>query len=285
MISWPDQVVDAVARRRCVLIIGSGVSASASTDAGERPPTWREFLLEGLKALPRQPTFIRQAINDGSYLEACQYIKNALGEEWGGLLKKRFLDPQYKPSDLHKAIFNLDLRTTISLNFDSIYDRFAGNLTEGTFIVKKYDDGDIRQSVAGPDRYLIKMHGSMDAPSRMIFTAKDYANARIKHREFYELVQSLLHTHTCLLIGCGLSDPDVRLLFEDYRHALNESPHYQSMPKPVPTEVVSFIRDTRGINILPYSPRDGHKELLESVQQLATKAFDRRDIIVDRRNW
>lgn len=285
MISWPDQVVDAVARRRCVLIIGAGVSAGAATDAGIRPPTWSELLAEGLKKLNPKPSFINRAIKEKSYLEACQYIKNALGEGWVELLKKRFQDPKYKPSDLHKAIFQLDVRTTISLNFDSIYDRYATNLTEGTFIVKKYDDGDIRQTVAGTDRYLIKMHGSMDAPSRMIFTAKDYAIARIKHKEFYEVVQSLLHTNICLLIGCGLSDPDVRLLFEDYRHALNESPHYQTMPKPVAHEVVAFIRDTRGINMLPYAPRDGHKELHESIKALATLASDRRDAIAVDRDW
>lgn len=285
MISWPDQVIDAVARRRCVLIIGSGVSASAATDAGVRPPTWNEFLTEGLNKLDPKPSFISRAIRDGNYLEACQYIKNSLGEDWVALLRKKFLEPQYKPSELHKSIFDLDLRTTISLNFDSIYDKFATGLTEGTFIIKKYDDGDIRQAVAGADRYLIKMHGGMDAPSRMIFTAKDYATARVRHREFYEVVQSLLHTHTCLLVGCGLSDPDVRLLFEDYRHALNESPHYQTMPKPVNGEVVGFIRDTRGINILTYSPRDVHKELHESLAALAALASDKRDIIADRRSW
>ncbi len=195
MISWPDQVVDAVARRRCVLILGAGVSAGAAADAGIRPPTWSEFLAEGIKKLNPQPAFIKRAIKEKSYLEACQYIKSSLGEEWTALLKKKVLDPLYKPSALHKALFDLDVRTTISLNFDSIYDKYATGLTEGTFIVKKYDDSDIRQVVAGPDRYLIKMHGSMDAPSKMIFTAKDYANARTKHREFYELVQSLLHTH------------------------------------------------------------------------------------------
>lgn len=283
--NWPDKIIDAVARRRCVLIIGSGVSAGAATDQGIRPPTWREFLEEGFQKLDPRPTHVRKAIKSGSYLEACQYIKNALGEEWSSLLKKRFLDPKYNVSELHKAIFDLDVRTTISLNFDGIYDKYAMSFTEGTFIVKKFDDGDIRKTVAGPDRYLIKMHGSVDSPSKMIFTAKEYAEARIKHREFYEVVTALLHTNTCLLIGCGWSDPDVKLLFEDYRQALNESPHYQTMPKPISADTMRFIKDTRGINILPYSARDGHKELAESVRKLGELASERRDLIATERSW
>ena len=44
MIEWPDLLIDAIARRRCVLFLGSGISANAKNIDGKKPPTWAEFL-------------------------------------------------------------------------------------------------------------------------------------------------------------------------------------------------------------------------------------------------
>ncbi len=48
------------------------------------------------------------------------------------------------------------------------------------------------------------------------FTLDDYAEARTKYAAFYEVMTALLHTHTFVCFGCGLSDPDMKLIFEDY---------------------------------------------------------------------
>ena len=40
MINWPEDVVEDIARRRCVLYLGSGVSANSVNEKGETPATW-----------------------------------------------------------------------------------------------------------------------------------------------------------------------------------------------------------------------------------------------------
>ncbi len=285
MIHWPDSLVSAVGRRRCLLIIGSGVSASAQTAGGRSPRTWRAFLTYAAAEIPSCPLFVKAAIKENRFLDACQYIKDMLGEKWGELLHEEYSSTVYKPSDLHKYLHELDIRTTISLNFDSIYERYVNKVTENTFIVKNYYDADIRQTVAGLDRYLLKMHGTIDTPAKMIFTGKDYAKARTKNQHFYELIRSLLHTHVCLLIGCGLNDPDVQVLFEDYRHALDSTPHFQTSADLVKSLQADVVRENRGINILSYSKKDGHKELVDSIKDLVSKTSAARDEIAVTREW
>jgi hypothetical protein len=44
MIDWPLTLVNEIAKERCVLFLGAGVSASAVDSAGKHPPDWKTFL-------------------------------------------------------------------------------------------------------------------------------------------------------------------------------------------------------------------------------------------------
>ena len=53
-ISWPDNLVNDIARRRCVLFLGSGISQNSTNMAGIHPKTWKELLLAGITRIPKQ---------------------------------------------------------------------------------------------------------------------------------------------------------------------------------------------------------------------------------------
>lgn len=285
MITWPDEVVNAIARRRSVLLIGSGVSANAQTDEGKRPPTWGDFLRTGYDKLGKRLPYIQSALKSYSYLEACEYIRIEMGEQWQGHIRSEFSTPNYKAAPIHKAIFDLDSRIVASLNFDKIYENYAIKASEGTVVVKSYYDGDMREAVSGSDRYIIKPHGTVDTISKLIFTLEQYGTARNANAEFYEVFSSLLHTHTFICIGCGLSDPDLQLIFEDYRYKHNEAPHFIVLPSPVPEPKRNLIKRTRGMTVLTYSPKDHHIELTNSIQALVSLVSAKREEIAELRSW
>jgi SIR2-like protein len=285
-IAWREGVKDAVARRRAVILIGSGVSANSVNSAGNRPPTWGEFLATAYKSLGRRVRHIQQSLEQYDYLSACDYLRSEKGAaSWKDLIREKFVAPQFQPADIHKAIFDLDCRIVTSLNFDKIYETYAIGVGGDTVVVKHYYDDDIRQTVAGTDRYIIKPHGSVDSISRMIFTLNDYAEARTKHYVFYELMTALLHTHTFLCLGCGLSDPDMKLIFEDYRYKFKEVPHFIVLPNPISLEEMRLIGNSRGLNVIEYNKRDNHIELTNGIQELAQAAAQRRDQIAALQNW
>jgi hypothetical protein len=284
-ISWPQAVVDAVARRRAVILIGSGVSANATTATGARPPTWGGFLSGAYKQLGRKINYIKDALKKYSYLEVCDYLKSEYGAGWNELIRESFVIPEYRPGEIHTFIFELDCRIVVSLNFDKIYENYAIKASDSTIIIKNYYDDDVRQTVAGSDRYIIKPHGSVDTMSRMIFTLDDYARARTDHAAFYELMTALLHTHTYLCIGCGLSDPDMKLIFEDYRYKFRESPHFITLPSPVSEAERNLIQKTRGLNVIRYSKNDNHSELTASLGDLGRLVAQKRNEISTLQNW
>jgi len=285
VISWPSSLVSAIARRRAVILIGSGVSANAETELGQRPPTWGLFLENAYKKLGRRVPHIASSLKRYDYLEACDYLKAAHGAEWQNIVRASFSTPAYRHAPIHEAIFNLDCRIVASLNFDKIYENYAIPASEGTVVVKNYYDGDLREAVTGTDRYVIKPHGSVDTVSKIIFTLSDYAEARSKHANFYEIFNALLHTHTFLCVGVGLADPDLQIIFEDYRFKHGEFPHFMTVPSPVSEPQVDLIRRTRGLNVLKYSPKENHLELTESLQALSKAVSDVRVEIVKTENW
>src|SRR5258708_4509579 len=123
MITWPQTLIMEVARRRCILFLGAGVSASSKNAAGQRPKTWGEFLTAALGLLndDNKRTEIRRFIDERRYLLALQAISQEADKaDYQDFLTDNFNDNTYEPSELHQIIFNLDSRIVITTNFDKI---------------------------------------------------------------------------------------------------------------------------------------------------------------------
>jgi hypothetical protein len=285
MISWPEQLINSLARRRAIIQIGSGVSANASTREGRSPKTWREFLDQALSSCGPGSGHMKKAIKRGDLLTACEFVRSRLGEDWYRLLRAEFGEPNYRPAPIHEAIYNIDSRIVLSTNFDRIYDNYAITASEQTIVIKHHTDDDIGMLIYGDDRYIIKLHGSIDAPRKMIFTASDYAEARTKYRSFYSIVDSLISTSICLLIGSGLEDPDIKMLFEDYKSRTHLIPHYILLPKPLHADEVALVKATRGLNVILYSSKNNHKELTDGLFRLAELVEGRRAGLADSLSW
>tara|TARA_R110002110_G_scaffold110559_1_gene275517 strand:- start:16 stop:876 length:861 start_codon:yes stop_codon:yes gene_type:complete len=286
MIEWPESLVEDIARRRAVIVVGSGVSKNAINKDGKNPPTWSEFLNIAVTKCQKDEREIRRKIRQGDYLTACDWLKNRLDEKWNTLLNEEFVNPAYLAADIHKSIFRLDTRFVITPNFDKIYDNLCTLESEGTIIVKNYYDDDITEAVRGNKRLILKAHGTIDSPGRMVFTREDYARVRASHAEFYEILEALLITHTFIFIGCGTDDPDFRLLLEKHQFSNRKSPpHYMTLAKPLNPDHIRTMRNTMNVKLLGYSPADQHKELKSSLVQLFELVDAQRETIADKRAW
>lgn len=287
MIYWPDSLIEDIARRKCVLVLGSGVSKNSTNGAGIRPKDWNEFLMHASKNISGK-TEIRKQIKSGDYLTACELIKKELGrDDYNTLVRTEFLTPAFQPAKIHEHIFNLDSRIVITPNFDKIYDTYANTASHGNIIVKKYTETDIADSIRRPEPLIIKIHGSVESPDDLIFTRKDYSEARTKYRDFYHLIDALSVTHTFVFIGCGTNDPDIRLILEDYsfRFARNKK-HFIVMAKNVVhAKVREIISDTMSLKPLLYDPKDHHNLLTTSIEKLVNDVELKRVELANTRKW
>lgn len=279
MIEWEEELVEAIARRRCVIVIGAGVSKNSVNDNGKRPATWEEFLRNCADDL-QDNDCVNSLLEKRDFLTACEVIKDKISHD--GLIDKVQREYQregYKTADIHRHIYDLDASVVATPNFDNIYETHARITSYGTVIVKDHTSSDIANYLRGGDhRLILKTHGSADDPQNVIFTRKDYAEARTKYILFYEILKSLALTHTFLFLGCGTDDPDIRTLFEDIQFAHSRIPfHYMTLPSgEVHNDVLGIISESMKIKFLKYSPDNGHMELTESLAELVSKVDDYR---------
>ena len=287
MIEWPDSLIEEVARRKCILFLGAGVSVNSVGKDGKRPPTWLAFLEKCLEDCSGAKAHIKKLIKEGDLLTACELLKARLAENWTPLLVASFSEPEYKASPLHEALFQLDVRLVLTPNFDKIYDVYAQSITHGSTVLKTYYDADTPLVIRNNQRAIIKVHGTIDEPSKMIFTREDYARVREISRSFQALIDALFLTNTFLFVGSSFKDPDLRLFLEQHAYAHPTAPpHFMMTPKgEIHSDLDESVHRNMKVRLLRYDPADGHQELLDSVQQLGALADAERELIAARQDW
>ncbi|MBB1139295.1 MULTISPECIES: SIR2 family protein [Myroides] len=287
MIKWPDKLIDIIAKRRCVIVIGAGVSKNSTNNQGVRPCDWKEFLEKANNGLPHSLE-IKKQIKNYDFLTACELIKRDMGdEEFNDLVKSEFLTPSFNNAEIHKYIFNLDSKIVITPNFDKIYDTYANTASNGTISVKNFYDENIIASIRDNERVIIKIHGSVDSPDNLIFTRKDYSKARTKYKNFYSMLEALFLTHTFIFIGCGVNDPDIRLILEDYTFKYPfGTKHYIIMPqKSIHKQVQIVLAETMSLKVIEYDSKNNHAILTESLEKLVQCVELKRSEIAEAQSW
>lgn len=296
MIDWPKDVISSIARRRAVIFLGAGVSMNSIGAEDKRPPSWHQFLEEGLKKINKSDAIEAKVfLRKGDYLGCCQILKEKMGHGWTEYLEESFLIPAYQPNELHKAIFSLDASIVMTPNVDKIYDQFIyaqqgvqAGAAPNNIKIKRFFDEDIPRVLRGNEkqRLLLKIHGCIDTPDKLIFTREDYAGIRNKHANFYKAIDALIFTHTFLFIGCGMNDPDLSLVLENYSMAFEAAPpHFVALSEKIKTNHESLLSKSYNLKVIKYSPNNEHQELLDSVKDLADKVDTYRSALSTYAIW
>ncbi len=291
-IRWPAELVSAIARRRCVVVLGSGVSRQSVNAAGLRPPTWSELLTEGVRRLTCTNAVkgaIHKALRSREYLLVCQMVKEQMGDpEFREFLREQFLTPQFQAAPIHDSIISLDSRIVATPNFDKIFDTRINTVQNNSVAIKCFDHDDLAQAIRSKNRLVIKIHGSIDTPTQTIFTRQEYAQARQKYASFYAVLEALILTHTFLFLGCGLSDPDVQLLLEDYSNRFRHtSPHFFVLAKDyyAHKSVLSSVASSLNIRALTYDSKNNHEALRPAIDELCLLVDMERQALQTSADW
>lgn len=290
MIPWPNDLIEDIARRRCVLFLGAGISAGCINNSGRCPQTWKDFLLNIVDEIDGvgAKTHVRRLINRQDYLTACEVVKQRVGDQgFNSKMMDEFLTPQYNHSAIHEDVFKIDSRIVATPNFDKIYETYANGQAAGSIRVKYYYDSDVAEAVRSSHRIILKVHGTIDAPDKVIFTRKEYARARQNYRNFYLVLEALILTHTFIFLGCGVNDPDIKLLLEDYyfRYPTGRS-HILVLPKKEEhKDIIKIIEESMNVKVLQYSKAHNHRELFDSIKNLSDQVEQKREALKQNGNW
>lgn len=220
---------------------------------------------------------------------ACEIIVEALGDnEFGELAANEFRRPGYKPSDIHAAVYRLDSRLVLTPNIDKIYEQYAMNESHSTIVAKSYYEEDIAKYLRTNDFLIIRIHGYVDDVAKLIFTHKQYSEARCKYASFYRMLDALMLTHTFIFLGCGINDPDIQLILENMNFLYPGClPHYFVTAKDTySSEIEKSLLHNRNLELLTYDNLDGkHQQLLEELEKLILKVEEKREEISGKGVW
>jgi hypothetical protein len=289
IISWPKEIVTEIARRRSVIFLGSGISRQSRNANGDSPPTWRQLLTGGTAKLPgpaKRRVEIRRLISNGDFLSACEAIKSQLGEtQFYSFLTAQLLSPNFQPAAIHDSIVKLNSRIYATPNFDKIFDAKMSSLTNSACLVKNYYDDDVAVIARSLLPTVIKIHGTIDTPRNMVFTRSDYAKARTKYATFYAILEALAITHTFLFLGCGLSDPDIRLLLEDHAFSFSGMPphYFVAQNGEIPAALIPSMEANLNIRVILY--KGGHDQLKPAIDELVEEVNKERSQMQLERTW
>jgi hypothetical protein len=255
--SFPRPFLQDLVNNRCLPIIGAGFSKNAEIPKNKKMLDWDEL-----------GKAIAQDIQDYKYTNAIdaisafchEYSRTNLVEKLSEIL----LVSSVKPGKTHKAFCELQFDIVCTTNLEFL-------LEQGYGLIPKYcrpiiDEDQLSLSNSNDGITILKLHGDLHHPNRLVVTEEDYDRFLNKNPLFATYLANLLITRTPLFIGYSLDDTDFRQIWQVIKDRLGNLRRQAYVLKVdcSPHEKARFER--RGIKVINLngSPSD-YPKILEEV--------------------
>ena len=198
---------------RLVPFLGAGVSVSAGA------PTWarliellaenrglsvdeRESILQPDRDPLDQAAYLRMLFDEGDEADAARAFQGAIA---AAVRRDRYgLAPA--------LLASLDAEQAITLNYDELFELACA------------DAGRPRRIIPGgasdSERWLLKLHGTVNDPSTIVLTREDYLGFNADRAALSALVKATLMTRHLLFVGFGMRDDHFHEIVHDVRRAV-----------------------------------------------------------------
>jgi hypothetical protein len=280
-IEWPLAFATELAERRCIIFMGAGVSmGSLGEDGATHPPSWEKFLTDASALVPNEPDkkVARSLIKKYQFLDAAEIItERSNPADFGTLLRNTLVTPKFSPSELHKIILELDPKLAVTTNYDEIYDHYcvSGNAGSGYNICRYYDRFAV-ENIRSRVRLVMKAHGCVSDPTKIVLSRSSYYTAKRDHPGFYQVLDALFLTNTILFIGASLTDPDIQLVLENVNiSAPSAHPHYALVEKTRHPSIKAAIKKTHNVELIEY-PKGKHHLAVQAMKDLKDEVIGLR---------
>src|SRR5260370_19151155 len=244
---FPKPLLDELVEGRWLPVVGAGMSRNAVVPAGKKIPLW-EDLGRSLAADMRDYDYTTPLDAISAFSQ--QFARAKLVERLSDLL----LVDRAKPGNVHKAFCSIKFPIVCTTNFDFLLEK-QYDLNPRYCRPVMYEQ---QLSVAnrGPGVQLLKLHGDVHHPERLIATEDDYVGFLQQYPFIATYLANLLITKTAVLIGFSLDDPDFRQVFRliSDRLGKSRSPAYAIRVGSSSQEIARFERGGVKVINIPGRP-------------------------------
>ena len=127
------------------------------------------------------------------------------------------------------------------------------------------------------ERYLVKMHGTIDDSDSFIFTKSEYIERAFENWVYAEFLRILLATYTVVFVGFSMADPAISSLVEQYAFRYPRGrPHYILQAGPTDPDIAEINKSLRKLFVIEYDPANNHEQLVSVIEAMVERMNSRR---------
>jgi hypothetical protein len=280
----PGPLIDAVANRNLVPFVGAGLSRQAESEKSIIFPTWLELLSElvhlartGEALTLKEEEHIENLLAQKQYTIAAQFLKTRIDLPlFEAYIQRRFAVERGKPGLVHRALFKLKTTLIITTNYDLLLETAHVEMLKAPARVATADNArEVFPVLKTPWKQalplIFKIHGTSLEPHNIVLGEDDYHRLIYRQTLYRLALRITFMTKVILMLGFSFADPDIMEVIMEAGAGFPMPGNYIVLPK---GEKESFekrrLERKFGFQVIEYEASDGHPELLELVEYLAS---------------
>jgi hypothetical protein len=238
---FPKPLLDDLVAGRWLPVLGAGMSMNATLPPGAKMPLWPDL---GTALAGEMASYSSAGALDSISAYQHEYGRAKLIERLTQLL----LIKEAEPGDTHRAFCSIPFDIVCTTNFDFLIERQYDAIPRYVYPVIDEEQLSINGAHAGT--LLLKLHGDLRHPSRLVVTEEDYDGFLSRYPLIATYLANLLITNTAVFIGYSLDDPDFRQIWTIVSDRLGKTRRmaYAIMVDANGSDVARFER--RGVKII-----------------------------------
>ncbi|GAA4248044.1 SIR2 family protein [Azospirillum formosense] len=238
---FPKPLLDDLVAGRWLPVVGAGMSLNAKVAPPARMPLW-----------PDLGTALSGELTDYSSAGTLDAI-SAYQHEYGRAklierLTELLLVKEAEPGEAHHAFCSIPFDVVCTTNFDFLLERQYDAIPRYVYPIIDEEQLSINGYTAGTQ--LLKLHGDLRHPSRLVATEEDYDGFLARYPLISTYLANLLIKNTAVFIGYSLDDPDFRQIWTIVSDRLGRSRRmaYSIMVDASSSDIARFER--RGVKVI-----------------------------------
>lgn len=211
---FPKPLLDDLVRGRWLPVVGAGLSMNAKLRNGNVMPLWGQL---GKSFEEDLADFSATGPVDAMSAYEHEFGRARLVERLVELLHIKTATP----GDAHRAFCSIKFDLVCTTNFDFLLERQYEALRRS--VTPVVDEDQLSISAGKDDTLLLKLHGDLHHPARLVVTEADYDGFLASYPLISTYLANLLITKTAVLVGYSLDDPDFRQVWHVVTQRLGRS--------------------------------------------------------------
>lgn len=211
---FPRPLLDDLVNGRWLPIVGAGMSLNARVPEGRRMALWSDL---GKELETDLGDFEAQGALDAISAYEHAFGRPRLIERISEILMIR----EASPGNVHREFCSIPFDIVCTTNFDFLLERQYE--TSSRFVYPVVDEDQLSLNISTPGTLLLKLHGDLRHPTRLVVTEGDYDAFLTKYPLLATYLANQLITKTAVLVGYSLDDPDFRQIWQVVAQRLGRS--------------------------------------------------------------